>query len=63
MYLCGHPGTGKTSTLHSVLQQIRQNNKGTALYNNVEIMLYNAMSFDKVKNFSKKLLNDLAQRL
>ena len=27
------------------------------------MMFYNAMSFDKVKNFSKKLLNDLVFKL
>jgi Cdc6-like AAA superfamily ATPase len=54
MYLCGHPGTGKTSALNSVLQMINQENDG-----NFELFMYNAMAFNDVKNFGLTLYRDL----
>lgn len=45
MYLCGHPGTGKTSLLNLVLSEMKNKNK------NLEIFLYNAMTYNDVKSF------------
>lgn len=65
MYLCGHPGTGKTSTLHLVLSQIKQNTSNDPIYKEAihNIMLYNAMTFRDVKKFCLKLLKDLTLQL
>ena len=47
MYLCGHPGTGKTSLLNLVLSEMRNKiNK-----QNIEVFLYNAMTYNDVKSF------------
>jgi len=59
MYLCGHPGTGKTSTLHNVLTKVKRNPENIPLYKNCEILLYNAMSFKDVKKFCVRLIKDL----
>lgn len=40
MYLCGHPGTGKTSSLNYVLAEMRNNIKFK-----FEPLLYNAMTY------------------
>jgi len=63
MYLCGHPGTGKTSTLHKVLSTVKTNEKHEPIFENLEIFLYNAMSFKDVKRFCSKLLGDLTEKL
>jgi Cdc6-like AAA superfamily ATPase len=63
MYLCGHPGTGKTSTLHLVLSNMKTNTNKVNLFNNLDIMLYNAMTFRDVKKFCFKLLADLTMNL
>lgn len=33
------------------------------MYEDIDIMLYNAMSFEKVKHFSKRLLKDLNNKI
>ena len=58
MYLCGHPGTGKTSALNSVLSRINKDNE-----DKFELFMYNAMTFNDVKTFGIKLLKDLQNRL
>lgn len=63
MYLCGHPGTGKTSTLHKVLSQVKANEQKLPIYENLEIFLYNAMTFKDVKRYCLRLLVDLNERL
>jgi Cdc6-like AAA superfamily ATPase len=63
MYLCGHPGTGKTSTLHKVLSIVNTNERCEPIFENLEIFLYNAMSFKDVKRYCQKLLADLTERL
>lgn len=45
IYLCGHPGTGKTSLLNLVLSEMRAKNL------NQEVFLYNAMTYNDVKSF------------
>ena len=60
MYLCGHPGTGKTSSLNQVLQSLRK----AALRNRVnefQLFMYNAMTYTDVKNFALSLLQDVTQ--
>jgi Cdc6-like AAA superfamily ATPase len=51
LYLCGHPGTGKTSTLNLVLSDLTQNIH-TNLLKHTEVQLYNAMTFSDVKSFA-----------
>lgn len=59
MYLCGHPGTGKTSLLNLVLSEMR--NKPTA--QRLEVFLYNAMTYSDVKTFQVQFLEDASKRL
>lgn len=64
MYLCGHPGTGKTSTLHLVLHKLKINSAKYGIpENSLNIQLYNAMSFRDVKKFCQRLLIDLTLEL
>lgn len=51
MYLCGHPGTGKTSTLNLVLSSIVSGDIKANLLNKLEVVMYNAMSFKDVRAF------------
>ena len=51
MYLCGHPGTGKTSTLNLVLSKLKKEIV-TDLLKPVEVFMYNAMTFYDVKAFA-----------
>jgi Cdc6-like AAA superfamily ATPase len=46
MYLCGHPGTGKTSSLNFVMQEIM---RGDQL--KFRPLLFNAMTYPDVKSF------------
>ena len=46
MYLCGHPGTGKTSSLNAVLANLRKNNL------KFKPLLFNAMTYPDVKSFA-----------
>ena len=54
MYLCGHPGTGKTSSLNSCLAQLREENNFK-----FKPILFNAMDFRDVKNFGIVLYQKL----
>ena len=60
MYICGHPGTGKTSTLNYVLSGFMSGDIRAKLLSRMEVHLYNAMTFSDVKSFSVQLLEDLA---
>ena len=60
MYLCGHPGTGKTSSLNQVLQQLRAA-ASDGRVNQFELFMYNAMTFTDVKNFALSLLQDVTE--
>lgn len=54
MYLCGHPGTGKTSSLNSVLSEVQSNGKYR-----FKPLLFNAMAFPDVKCFAIQLYERL----
>lgn len=63
LYLCGHPGTGKTSTLNYVLSGFKSGNIGANLLYKLSVHMYNAMSFRDVKSFCFQLLEDLSLQL
>lgn len=56
IYLCGHPGTGKTSTLNYVLSSFVSGDIKANLLNQLHVSMYNAMSFKDVKSFCFQLL-------
>jgi Cdc6-like AAA superfamily ATPase len=58
MYLCGHPGTGKTSTLNFVLSSFVSGDIQAKLLNNLQVSMYNAMTFKDVKSFCFQFLED-----
>lgn len=52
MYLCGHPGTGKTSTLNLVLSKFKnQISEKYKIGGELVIKLYNAMTFRDVRKY------------
>lgn len=59
MYLCGHPGTGKTSLLNLVLSEMKSNINN----NQIEVFLYNAMTYSDVRTFEVQFLEDATKRL
>ena len=63
MYICGHPGTGKTSTLNYVLTNIVSGDIKASLLNQVQVWSYNAMTFKDVKQFCIQLVEEVSQKL
>jgi Cdc6-like AAA superfamily ATPase len=59
MYLCGHPGTGKTSLLNQVIARLNQDETTPEF----ELFLYNAMTYSDVKSFGITLHFDVNNRL
>lgn len=57
MYLCGHPGTGKTSLLNQVLANLKQKDC------TFELFMYNAMTYSDVRSFAITLHQDITERL
>lgn len=57
MYLCGHPGTGKTSLLNQVLSQVKRQ------HDDIELFLYNAMTYTDVRSFAITVHQDVTERL
>ena len=53
MYLCGHPGTGKTSSLNYVMKLMQE--EGASF----QPLLFNAMTFSDVRTFGIKLYQSL----
>jgi len=47
IYLCGHPGTGKTSTLNLCLHEMIHDIP--SVLNPIETFMHNAMSYSNVK--------------
>lgn len=58
MYLCGHPGTGKTSLLNQVIAQMSNDEEVSEF----ELFQYNAMTYSDVRSFGLTLLCDLNER-
>ena len=52
MYLCGHPGTGKTSLLNQVIAQLSHDED----VRKFELFQYNAMTYNDVRTFGLTLL-------
>ena len=65
MYLCGHPGTGKTSTLNLILSELMDQNSKDQISSSmpVEVFLFNAMTYSDVRAFSIQFLEEAYQRL
>ena len=62
MYLCGHPGTGKTSSLNLILSQLRKHaDKGDV--GDFHILMFNAMTFTDAKSFSLSLLQSIQEKM
>ena len=58
MYLCGHPGTGKTSSLNFVLSNLKSG--GPESRSDLFIpLLFNAMTYTDVKSFTVVLYEQL----
>lgn len=51
--MCGHPGTGKTSSLNLVLQKLKEN--GLEFH----LLMFNAMTFKDVKTFMILMLQEI----
>ena len=63
MYLCGQPGTGKTSLLNQVLHNLKHTQNTSVQTDNghsFDLYLYNANTFFDIKMFAVKLLKDLS---
>lgn len=58
IYVCGHPGTGKTSIINKIMQATEY--KDNAEYS---IFNYNGMAFKNLFEFSKKFIVDLSLRI
>ena len=58
MYLCGHPGTGKTSLLNQVLSGLKKKED-----EGFELFMYNAMPYNDVKSFAITLEADITEKL
>ena len=59
MYLCGHPGTGKTSLLNQVIAKLKKDEEVAQF----ELYQYNAMSYSHVKSFGITLHADIMERV
>jgi broad-specificity NMP kinase len=57
LYICGHPGTGKTSSLNLILNDYRY--EGVYSDRDVIIYNYNAMRFSELVSFEQRLCEDI----
>ena len=62
MYLCGHPGTGKTSLLNQVIARLKMQKGKEEAIPQFELYLYNAMTYNDVKSFGITLHADVMER-
>ena len=62
MYLCGHPGTGKTSLLNQVIARLKKQQEDEEAIPQFELYLYNAMTYNDVKSFGITLHADVMER-
>jgi Cdc6-like AAA superfamily ATPase len=58
LYLCGHPGTGKTSTLNVVISEVRNHAKSNS-FNPIEVFIHNAMTYNDVKTYGIQILKEI----
>ncbi len=59
MYVCGHPGTGKSSILRLILQEYREKmNEDPLLNQKLHIFNYNGMIFKNLYDFSVQFIKD-----
>jgi Tfp pilus assembly pilus retraction ATPase PilT len=61
LYICGQPGTGKTSTLNLVLSQINKDTK-VNLMSPIEVFMHNAMTYTHVRSYGFVLLREILER-
>ena len=55
IYICGHPGQGKTVVLQQVLHDYFESTQNK----NVVVFNYNAMTFDTLQAFLDKFLSEI----
>ena len=64
MYVCGHPGTGKSSIMRVITQEYRDKIKEDEEYSGkLAIFNYNSMIFKRLYDFSTKLIEDIRFQL
>ena len=60
MYVCGHPGTGKSSIIRVILKEFEEEMmKNSKLKEELQIFNYNGMIFKKLYDFSLQLIKDI----
>lgn len=60
MYVCGHPGTGKSSIIRVILKELEEKMKANDEFSNsIAIFNYNGMIFKKLYDFSTELIKDI----
>ena len=60
MYVCGHPGTGKSSIIRIILKEFEERMaKDSEFDKNFKIFNYNGMIFKKLYDFSTELIRDI----
>lgn len=64
MYVCGHPGTGKSSIIRVILSELEKRQQEDAEYrSSLMIFNYNGMIFKKLFDFSTELIKDIRAKL
>ena len=64
MYVCGHPGTGKTSIIRVILQEIYAKTHTDDEYRtSIMVFNYNGMIFKRLYEFSTQLIKDIRWKL
>ena len=61
IYLCGQPGTGKTSSLNQVLATLRKDS-GENRIPEFQLFMFNAMTYTDVRNFALSLLQEVTEK-
>lgn len=60
MYVCGHPGTGKSSIIRVILKELEEKMRAdTEFGTSIAIFNYNGMIFKKLYDFSTELIKDI----
>ncbi len=58
LYVCGHPGTGKTSVINSIVKGLSRENEEVPVEEQVIIFNYNGMTFSNLKEFAIRMMLD-----